>query len=458
MVYGRFSFPHQTIECPRNTHLKRNWNNFPIAPARFPFFYGWILLAAATTATVTSIPGQTMGVGVFTDYLQEALGLTRLQISTAYMFGTIASSFLLPYAGQLVDRLGTRIMVIFSALGLGASLILLGFVDQVAKYLFADTFLFTMLACIFAFFCLRFAGQGCLTMVGRVAVGRWFNYRRGIAAAISGLFVSAAFNGGPYFLNTLVTTLGPREALLTLGLSIGLGMALIGGLFFRDKPEDCGLVMDGITDPEKLKELAQRVPDVKKEFTRSEAIRTRAFWVFAIALSWHGLFITAVVFHLTAIGAEHGLTRNQAYAVFLPIPLISVSTNFIAGWLSNRFRMKFHLCVMMASQFVFTIALHFFGTFEAQLFLIAGLGISGGLFNVILSVAIPRFFGRLHLGGISGLIASIMVFASALGPVYFGTIQALTGTFNHALTLGLAMPILLILAALRTENPQELLD
>ena len=213
-----------------------------------------------------------------------------------------------------------------------------------------------------------------------------------------------------------------------------------------------------VTDPEKLKKLAKHVPDVKKEFTRSEALRTRAFWVFAIALSWHGLFTTAVVFHLTAIGAEHGLTRDQAYAIFLPIPLISVSTNFIAGWLSNRFRMRFHLCVMMASQFMFTIALHFFGTFEAQLFLIVGLGISGGLFNVILSVAIPRFFGRLHLGGISGIIASIMVFASALGPVYFGTIQALTGTFNHALTLGLPMPILLILAALRTENPQELLD
>ena len=41
-----------------------------------PFFYGWVVLAFGTLAVVFSIPGQTMGVSVFTDSLLEATGLS----------------------------------------------------------------------------------------------------------------------------------------------------------------------------------------------------------------------------------------------------------------------------------------------------------------------------------------------------------------------------------------------
>lgn len=42
-----------------------------------------------------SIPGQTIGVSVFTDPVKDALGLSRNQFSNAYMIGTIASSLLM---------------------------------------------------------------------------------------------------------------------------------------------------------------------------------------------------------------------------------------------------------------------------------------------------------------------------------------------------------------------------
>ena len=60
---------------------------------------------------MSSIPGQTMGVGVYTDYLILHTGLNRLEISMAYMTGTILSSLLLPTAGRLYDLWGSRVMI-----------------------------------------------------------------------------------------------------------------------------------------------------------------------------------------------------------------------------------------------------------------------------------------------------------------------------------------------------------
>ena len=44
----------------------------PFAPRNLPFFYGWWLAAVGTLGILASMPGQTMGVSVFTDQLLEA--------------------------------------------------------------------------------------------------------------------------------------------------------------------------------------------------------------------------------------------------------------------------------------------------------------------------------------------------------------------------------------------------
>ena len=83
--------------------------DLPFAPARLPFFYGWWIVVVATVGIVMSVPGQTMGVSVFTDHLLAATGLSRLQLSMTYLVGTLASSLLLPRGGSLLDRHGSRV-------------------------------------------------------------------------------------------------------------------------------------------------------------------------------------------------------------------------------------------------------------------------------------------------------------------------------------------------------------
>ena len=376
-----------------------------------------------------------MGVGVFTDDLIKALGLTRTQLSLAYMLGTITSSFVLPYAGRLIDRIGTRIMVVISSLGLGASLLLLSFSDRLAHITGQRSFYLSIIVIFVCFMFVRFFGQGCLTVTSRVTLGKWFNHRRGRAVAISGIFVSFGFSIAPRVFNWLIVSYGWQMTCHILAISVGCGMGLIGWIFYRDNPEECGLVMDGIDDESWLAAQAAKITETCKDFTRSEALRTIAFWAFSLAMATQALVVTALAFHITSISEAVGLTREQAYEPFLPMSFVSAAVLIIGSIMSDRTKLKYLLFVMIVGQLMGTTSMLIFGSSIGRLLFIIGYGTAGGIFGTLVTVVFPRFFGREHLGAISGVNMSIMVFASAIGPWLFAKGHELTGDYSKVIMI-----------------------
>ncbi len=438
--------------------MNLSWKNIPFAPKRCPFFYGWVIVAAATVTTVASVPGQTMGVGVFTDDLIVALGISRVQLSTAYMIGTICSSLMLPLAGRLIDSLGVRVMVVIAASGLGLSLVSLSNIERIIALSGSRSFFAIMSVTTVCFMLIRFFGQGSLTMVSRVAIGKWFNHRRGLATGISAIFVTFGFNASPQFLNSLNAAYGWREACLVLALTVGLGVSIPAWILFRDNPESCGLVMDGIDDPAWLARMSAKVADTKREFTRSEAIRTPAFWLVSGGLATQALIITAVTFHIVSLGAGAALDRSQVYNLFIPMSFFGIVGSLFGGWISDLIKLKWLLISQLVFQAIGTFGLLDLGNPLGQWAYIVGYGVSGGFFATLITVAWPRFFGREHLGAITGLSMSILVFASAVGPVLFSLSQLFFGTYLCMILICGFMPLLLSLASIKADNPQEKLS
>ncbi len=107
----------------------------PFAPRKLPFFYGWWIVAVGTLGILASIPGQTMGVSVFTDHLIEVTGLSRLALANAYLIGTLASGLLLPLGGVLLDRFGARVLAVAACVGLAATLLFLSRIDHVIVWI-----------------------------------------------------------------------------------------------------------------------------------------------------------------------------------------------------------------------------------------------------------------------------------------------------------------------------------
>jgi MFS family permease len=84
----------------------------------------------------------------------------------------------------------------------------------------------------------------------------------------------------------------------------------------------------------------------------------------------------------------------------------------------------------------------------------AGQGLAGGMFVALSTVLLPRFFGRAHLGAISGVNYSIMVFASAIGPILFSLSFTITNSYRPILLICALIPVILIFISYFVQNPQ----
>ena len=441
-----------------------------------------MIVFASTLGMILSIPGQTMGVSVFTDHLIRDLRISREDLSSAYMIGTLASGCLLPAAGFLFDRAGARILVVISSLSLATTLVYLGSSARLVAWidgrelpgLAPTTTRFGVLTV--GFFFVRFWGQGVLTMVSRAMLGKWFHRHRGIAAAVSGLFVTGAFAVAPRGLLWLIGAQQDwRSAWFTLA-AICTGWAVLGWILYRDNPEECGLLMDGDPPPPSDLEpreadtasaapLAPNSPRAKdtdyappaclREFTLREAMKTYSFWVISLALSLYGMISTGVTFHITSIGAKCGLDEDASVAIFVPMAFVSVATNFTGGWLSSRVRIRYLFLAMLVGQAVGMGALASFGTPLGRATTALGLGVAGGLFVLLITVIWPRFYGRAHVGAISGLNMAMTVIGSALGPRLFASAEARDGSYASSFFFGVVSAGVLALLAFGIDNPQR---
>jgi len=442
--------------------------NFPFAPRQSPIFYGWIILIVTTLGVIMSLPGQTAGVSVFTDHLIAATGLSRLSLSNAYLIGTLTSGLLLPFGGSFIDRIGARFIVVGASLWLALTLVYLSFSDRLALSLSntlpleSSTIAFVLL-CL-GFVNLRFSGQGMLTLVSRTTLGKWFDRRRGMASGTAGIFVSFGFSAAPLLLSFFIDGFGWRGAWLSLAAIVGIGMGSLGWLFYRDNPEECGLVMDGAADRRIVNDVpvstvaqpsSEPLPtSATRDFTRSEALRTLAFWAVTLALASQALCMTGVTFHIVDIGATVGLLEKQTVGLFLPIGILSTVTGYAVGLLSDRVPLKLLFIVMMIFESVGIAGMAHLDNPALRIVTIIALGICGGFFGTLSTVTMPQYFGRTHLGAIAGVEMMVLVMASAIGPSLLASFNAIFGSYRFGLYLCAAIPLAIILLLLPSRNPQ----
>ena len=180
-----------------------------------------------------------------------------------------------------------------------------------------------------------------------------------------------------------------------------------------------------------------------------------SFWAFALGLSTIALIYTAITFHIDTIGAWKGFDRNEAFALFVPLSFFSIAANLVSSWISDIIRHKWQLLFMMLAQSVALVSMIYLDHKIGLILFIVFQGTAGGMFGALAAVVFPRFFGRKHLGAISGLNMSVMVFASAVGPLLFSALRIITGSYTTVLYASLLMPVTVFILALRVENPQE---
>lgn len=409
---------------------------------RSPIYYGWIIAVAATLGMIMTSPGQTYAVSVFLEHFILDLGISRSLVSTLYTVGTLVGSFALPLIGRQIDRRGPRTMTVVISLLFGLACIYMGYVANAV-----------MLG--LGFVAIRMLGQGALGLVSSYTINQWWVRRRGMVMGLSGLGMSLIGMGlFPSLIQWLIDDFGWRTAYPVLGISILVLMLPVGYLFYRERPEAYGLKPDGMA--KKVSDAGvEDVPVLEEEWTLPEVLRTPAFWIITAGLASMSMLSTGLFFHAVSIFSDNGLSAAVAASAFVPVAVTTALVNLLGGFLVDRISARFLLATALVFQAVVLVMAHSFDSVSMALFYGVALGATSGLQRAVSTVIWANYFGRLHLGAISGVTTTVLVAGSAFGPMPFGIARDLMGNYDFILNVSAILPLVLAIVALFLRRPQK---
>ena len=397
-------------------------------------FSGWRIVALAALALVLTGPGQTVGVSAFVDPMIDGLGLTRSQVSGAYLVGTLTGALAMPRVGSVLDQRGTRFAMTVVGGLFGVVLAAMAGVQGVVT-----------LAVGYAG--IRMLGQGGLTLIATTSVSYWFERRRGLAVGLVTAVGGAMMPLTPIAMTPLIEVIGWRNAWLVAAAAVLLLVLPIARLGMIDRPEDVGQQVDGISD----EEAASAAPT--GGYTRRQAVGTGMFWALAGGVVATGLIGTGMTFHQFDLLGQQGLTPTQAAANFLPQTLATLGASLGAGALMDRVPVRVLLPAAMALLSASMIALPWVGPDLSVVLYAIGLGASGGTARAVEAAGMPKLFGVRHVGAIRGLVMSLMVGSTAFGPLALSLGRDLTGGYVSVLRLLLVLPVAVGVLALLSRVP-----
>lgn len=371
-------------------------------------------------------PGQTYGISAYVDPMIDEIGISRSLYSVAFSVGTVLSAAVVMLIGRQIDRWGERLVIV-------AAILL--FVAGTAVMSVAAGPVVVFLG----FALLRITGGGVLPLAARTLIPRWYVSRRGWAFSMLGLAGAASLAVVPLFHTWLVETVGWRAA-WRVDLVLLLALVPAVALLIRDRPEAVGQHAYG----SETQGVGRSAPD--DGLSVREALRTPAFWALGLASLVPTVIVTGLSFNQVAIIGELGLPATLAASMYSVESAVQLLMTLLAGWLVDRSPTRWCIAAGQVSLVVAMAVLLLAGG-PALAFLYAGLrGACAGLWIVAVDVAWPDYFGRRHLGSIRGVGFAFGVLGAALGPLPFGIIADVTGSYTPAILALIGLPLLAAVA------------
>ncbi|MCA9016278.1 MAG: MFS transporter [Planctomycetaceae bacterium] len=414
------------------------------------FFPGWTMMGIAAMAQYLSAPGQSFSVAVFKDPMRAGLGLTETQYSLAYGFATIVSACLLPFVGRMLDRWGARIILPVTATGLAVACFFMSRIH-------------TLTELYIGFSLVRSLGQGALTLISVWMVGEWFEKKRGRATALAGFGSAFSVMTVPLINSWLITHYGWKTGWVFHAVFVAVCLILPGIFIVRNRPEDLGLHPDGI-DPSLEPEPEEALPGKKprrplitatiESWTVREVLRDPTFWKLLSVITTHALVGTGLVFHQISLLGSHGVPEHWAIRMMSFQAICATVLMFPAGWVTDRLPSRYILffsmiCLSVANLIVLTMP---------AIWMVVGysflLGMTGSIFRSTATVVWINYYGRMNQGAVRGVAWSMMILASALGPLPVAMSIDYFGSYNPVLCLFTAMPLLAAFAVWSAHPPR----
>jgi len=395
-------------------------------------FHGWWIVSVAAVLNGYGAGVNFYGFGVFFNPMREEFGWSRAATAGVFSLARLEGAPLGPIIGWLIDRIGSRRMIVA-----GLALTGLGFVSM---YFIQSLWMFYL---IYGVFIATGFSMG-FFQAPQAMIANWFFRRR--AQALSYLAVGAGLGGA-----TLVPAMGAFMGMAgwrSTAVAVGVLMWVVGiplALILRHRPEEMGQVPDGLpsrdeapaADDQRLPpsppvERAEAAERQEVEFTVGQAVRTSTFWTLVLAMAFRSSILSSIVVHQIAHLEDIGVARHTAEAMLGLMIAISIPGRLLFGWLGDRFSKQHLLAFSSVLQGIgiFIIA-NATGLAYVWLFLLFyGLAYGGAI--PLTQALRADLFGRKVFATVGGLIMPFTTLGGVAGPIFAGYVYDATDSYRIA--------------------------
>ncbi len=400
---------------------------------RLPFFYGWLVVAAAFVALALTYTVW-YSFSVFFVALLEQYGWSRAASAGVFSLFVVIYGVAGAGAGALTDRFGPQWVI-----SVGAAILAVGLVACSRLTDLRQFYLFFGVICA-----IGSSAAGWIPCV--VTVSGWFSRRLGAALGIAAAGIGVGILLLVPFTQLMINWYGWRTTYLVLaGIVLG-GVAPIALFLLRGKPAELGLLKDGrkpaaAASQESTGAVAvrpSRVVDRRwaaRAWRVSSAMKTRRYWMLFVMLVLNNIATQMIFVHQVAFMVDGGYEKLLAASVVGLVGFFSIGAKIGWGWVSDRLgreltytlglsTMTLAVAALIGTRFVaFPLLIYLFALTFAMAYGVAtplGPAVGADLFTG------PRF------GAIYGTIGVANGLGSAIGAWFAGYVFDVTGSYFFA--------------------------
>lgn len=413
---------------------------------QFRPFYGWYIVAATFIIGFYVVGIVFYGFTTIFKPIVEEFGWSYTQVSLAASIRGVETGLLAPLVGILIDRWGPRRIVFVGGCLTALGLFMLSRVDSLVSFYISFALIST-------------AMSTCTVTVLMTAVSNWFRRRVGLAMSI----VSCGFGAGGlvvFMMARMVDAYGWRPTVQ--GLSFGVLLIVLPlAMLLRHKPQQYGYLPDGDTQ-QIVKTSAGKVVAGVKEYgiTIKEAVKTRTFWLMAVAFVCQHMMVSTVVTHVMPYLTSVGLSTTIASLGASGIPLVSIMGRMGFGALGDRVNRKWLMVVMFAMISVGLLSFQVAGSFAIPgvigFLVLFGTGYGG--FNAIRPAFTREVFGTKQYGTIFGCLIGMGMFGMVAGPFIAGRLFDIQGSYHNVWLIFAVVALVALVATAAIDDKQSYYD
>lgn len=387
------------------------------------FYYGWsIAVTLAITETIS------WGIiyyafTVFITPMERDLGWSRSELTGGFSLALLVAGVLAFPVGAWIDRHGARLLMTLGSI--------LASVLIVAWSQVTDLRLFYLI----------WAGLGvCAAAVlyepAFTVMATWFVRRRSTALAIITFAAGLASTIFIPLSDALLNAFGWRQAILILGIILGVTTIPLHALMLRRHPDDLGLLPDGdFKQPDK-----EYVPSTSV-FSLTDALHSRFFWMLILTFGLTSFAAAAIRVHFIPFLIGSGINASTAALASGSIGIMQVLGRLIFAPTSTRVRTQVILSSIFALQAAAMFALLTGSSLGAVVIFVVIFGASQGAQTLARASIIAELFGSSHYGRISSVMSIFLTVAGTAAPVSAAALYEHFGSYQPVLLLTIVLAV-----------------